>query len=89
MGTICRAFGVFLRTFCARWSRRGDSFFLNLILRFYSVILRKGRETRLDGGHDDQRIDGWRRYDLRQLAVGVAAFGYVDEDTVGGVFGPG
>jgi len=45
--------------------------------------------TRLDAGHDDQRIDGWRRHDLGQLPVGIAALGYIDEDTVGGVFGPG
>jgi hypothetical protein len=45
--------------------------------------------TRLDAGHDEQRVDGWRRLDRGQCAVGIAAFGYIDEDTVGGVFCPG
>src|SRR5579859_5032583 len=40
-----------------------------------------------DGGHDDQRFDGWRRHDLREGPVRVAAFGYIDQHAIGGIFG--
>ena len=48
-----------------------------------------GQTVGLDAGDDEQRLDGGRRHDLGEGSGQIAAFGYVDEDAIGGVFGAG